>query len=490
MRALIHQSLLIMLALLPACLSAAEPWGENGAGNESPVNYPADPLQMERLREQLLDLDPDRENRLLIEQVREAEVANRVEYIDADTEEWKELDGQQLRWGGRLQADWVNWANDQDLGDQSNYFEFRRVRLFAAGSGYGVFDYMLELEFGDDSLPDADQFDDRFRLGAGGVELKDAYLQASDVPYLDNVRIGHFMAPVGLEQLTSSKNITFLERSLPMEFVPGREVGLAAFNHTAIANMTFAGGIFFHDMSDATYAIENDSQGYRLVGRLTHTPIYDQVSGGRLVLHTGLGYAYTQPRRRDDPDLPGVPFYPVKFDARPEIHRGDDLIDTGDLNTQRYHVLDAELALVYGAFSLQGEAVWTRVREFEQGTIDLYGGYLFASYFLTGESRNYNRREASFGPVTPYENFWIVDTMRGPQAGWGAWELAARWSYLDFSDLRGQQLNDLTIGCNWYWNPNTRMMFNWIHPFAQNSPIATAPQAEADILAVRLEVSF
>ena len=78
----------------------------------------------------------------------------------------------------------------------------------------------------------------------------------------------------------------------------------------------------------------------------------------------------------------------------------------------------------------------------------------------------------------------------------GAWELTTRWSYADMSDVDtsefppGQQLHNLTMGCNWYWNPYTRMMFNWIHPFAHNSPLSTSTSAGGDILALRMQVDF
>jgi phosphate-selective porin OprO/OprP len=68
--------------------------------------------------------------------------------------------------------------------------------------------------------------------------------------------------------------------------------------------------------------------------------------------------------------------------------------------------------------------------------------------------------------------------------------VACRWSYLDFTDVRGQQLTDVTLGVNWYWNPHTRMTFNWIHPFAKNSPVATTADAQGDVFGMRLGVDF
>ena len=61
---------------------------------------------------------------------------------------------------------------------------------------------------------------------------------------------------------------------------------------------------------------------------------------------------------------------------------------------------------------------------------------------------------------------------------------------MDSSEVASQQLNDLTVGCNWYWNPHCRMMLNWIHPFAHDSPVSGAGDAQGDVVAMRLHVDF
>jgi len=82
---------------------------------------------------------------------------------------------------------------------------------------------------------------------------------------------------------------------------------------------------------------------------------------------------------------------------------------------------------------------------------------------------------------------WVVNTGEGRCVGRGAWEATARWSYLDLTDgPDAEQMHDLTVGVNWYWNPHTRYMLNWIHPFT-NTP---AQNEEADIIAMRLQVDF
>jgi phosphate-selective porin OprO/OprP len=45
-------------------------------------------------------------------------------------------------------------------------------------------------------------------------------------------------------------------------------------------------------------------------------------------------------------------------------------------------------------------------------------------------------------------------------------EIALRYSTLDLNDgavVQGGELDDITLGFNWYFNPNMRLMFNYVH---------------------------
>ncbi len=446
------------------------------------------------LHEQVLNLEPSADNRRAIERVRE--VAKQTEVgVDTSSEEWIETKGQplSLRWGGRIHSDWATWADDsQFTGGQSDYIEFRRLRLMAAGEGYGVYFYQLELEFAPEGrlAPQTDIQTDTSGLVSGGVELKDAYLGMRDVAGLGTVKVGHYFTPIGLDGQTSSNSLTFLERSFASRFLPGREYGLSASNHTVEQDITWSYGIFAYEMRENLRAIENDNQGYRLIGRVTATPFYDQASEGRSMMHTGLGYAFSRPRVVDDPLRPTEGIRPVEFNARAEIHRGETLISTGTLDTASFHTTATELAWVHGPLSLQNEFIWTSLDDTTLGMMNFYGTYTQASYFLTGEHRPYDRRQGVFDRLVPLENAWFVPTPRGTSAGWGAWEVAARWSYMDLSAVNDQQLNDITVGMNWYLNPHSRLMFNWVHPIALNSVVSDLETAEGDALSARFQVDF
>lgn len=379
-------------------------------------NLPPDPAYMAA--------NPLGGSRLISNSMTLSDIAARLERVEAtladqkkeEQVQWEDVSGQKWKGkiGGRIMGDYVMFshqdaANLAAFGDQQNYFEFRRIRLFASGSGYGVYDYKLQLEFEPERGGVAP-----VNL-APAVAIKDLYVGIHDIPLLGYVRFGHYKAPFSLEKLTSSKYNTFMERALSNIFAPFRSVGVTAYNHTANDRFTWGYGAFFEGVSPTAHERIGDAQGVRVAVRGVWTPVY--TANGRGLLHIGGGWQYVDDR--DDS---------VRFRARPEVHEGSRFIDSGTIAARDYNVLNLELASIYGPFSLQSELFYTEINSIAGPQVDLYGAYAYASYFLTGESRAYKRHAAYFGRVKPHTNFWVVRTSDGPSAGWGAWELAARWS--------------------------------------------------------------
>ena len=111
------------------------------------------------------------------------------------------------------------------------------------------------------------------------------------------------------------------------------------------------------------------------------------------------------------------------------------------------------------------------------GKLNFGSFYIEGSHFPTGEHRIYRNSRASFDRVKPFHNL-------GNQNGWGAWEIALRYSQLDLNDqlINGGKLRDLTVGLNWYLNPTTRMMWNYV-PVLESSARAAfggPPNARQD----------
>ena len=117
---------------------------------------------------------------------------------------------------------------------------------------------------------------------------------------------------------------------------------------------------------------------------------------------------------------------------------------------------------------MQSELFAATLNRFNNVNTNFYGGYAYVSYFLTGENRPYNRKLGVFDRVRPYENFFRVKTCDGDTAtGMGGWEVGYRFSYIDMLDglhnVGAGEAADHTFGVNWYLNPYTRVMFNYVH---------------------------
>ena len=360
-----------------------------------------------------------------------------------------------LKFGGRLMAD-MGWISGSDLENDLGItlhdgVEFRRARLYVAGDFYEDLAFKLQFDF-----------------AGGDADLKDAYLKIKKVPLLGNLTLGHFKEPFSLNELTSSKYITFLERALPTVFVPSRNVGIMASNTAFDEQMTWAVGAF-RSTNDYGMLVSNDS--YNVTTRLTWNPLYEDK--GRKVLHFGGSYSRVNPSGG------------VQIRQRPEAHWTLYLTDTGIFaEPDSMNLFGAEAALVHGPFSIQGEYIANAVDSRTMGS-DLYfqGWYAQASYFLTGEHRPYKKSSGTFSRVKPKKN-WRQD------GGWGAWEVAARYSYLDLDEsglpVTARELQNVTVGLNWYLNPNVRLMCNYIRSMVDGSDT----NEDADIVALRVQVDF
>ena len=120
-----------------------------------------------------------------------------------------------------------------------------------------------------------------------------------------------------------------------------------------------------------------------------------------------------------------------------------------------------ESALVYGPFSAQGEYIQTNVLGKGYDNASLAGYYGYMTYFLTGESRNYKAKTGAWDRIKPNRNF----DMKG---GWGAWEVATGYDYMNlnsggFTGINGGQASTVKFGLNWYPHSHVRIMADYVH---------------------------
>lgn len=402
--------------------------------------------------------------------------------------------------GGRIQLDWAlfgqNAASMNHYGDWQDGVEFRRVRLYAKGEAFNVIDYKLQMDFADTDEANQGSVADTDGNGTGpddvdeliqSTAFKDVYITIKELPCIGHVRIGHYKEPFGLEQLTSANHISFLERSTSDEgaFVPGRHIGVMAFNHTENERLTWAIGAFRNELENGAEPPRrfDDDGGTAVTMRCTFLPWYDEATEGRGLLHLGTGYSY---RDVDDGTY--------RFRARPESHIAPYVVDTGNIaNVPDVNLFNAEAALVYGPFSAQSEYFHADVTRdgFADPAFD--GGYVFFSYFLTGEHRAYNRAKGVFTRTKPFENFFLVRTCDGHLAcGKGAWEVLYRYSYMDLNDagINGGEIRNHTVGLNWWLNPYTRMMWNYVNNRSTDDDPGVTPMTTQHIYEMRVAIEF
>lgn len=361
----------------------------------------------------------------LVKQAAEAEAQqNREQIREISVAESKKAAGEvvakaksskpSVKLGGRIQLD--AGSVHEDNVDHNSGTEFRRARLFAQGDLDENWGYKLQYDF----------------TSSGSNGIQDAYLDYKPM----KIRIGHAKEPFSLQNMTSSKYITFMERGLPHVFAEGRNIGIQTSRNGD--NWMIAGGIF-GDGRDGSSGGENN-EGWGLAARATIAPIH---ADGE-ILHLGTSLSY----RNVGGD------HTLRFQERPEAHITDTrIVDTTsfDANDLIRGVLEA--AYINGPFHVQGEYYLTEIDRQMSANEDLSfsGYYVEAGLFLTDDTLNYKASKGAYSKVTPSGDN-------------GAWQVAARFSSLDLSDedIDGGEADSFTLGLNWFATPNVRFSANYI----------------------------
>ena len=254
--------------------------------------------------------------------------------------------------GGLINYDTFAFGNE-DLKNSGLLFnnggEIRRLRLQVAGEAFCMMDYKLEVDFASTSRP----------------SMKDIYFTIKELPYVQNVRFGHFKEPFGLEQLTSDRFTTFMERSMVDDggfIVPSRNLGTMAFGWTENERATWAMGCFITDIVDnpVIYSTSvlpsgvtalDDKPQTAVTMRGTFLPWYYESNDTLGLWHLGGAYSYRATEGYRNGANPVVANYSI----RPEAHLAPAILGTNALPTVDTQLMGFETAVVYGPLSLQGE---------------------------------------------------------------------------------------------------------------------------------------
>ncbi len=338
---------------------------------------------------------------------------------------WHSADGvSEVRIGGRLHADTARFRDDiTSINDDS---AIRRARVAIGGHLGEAWRFRVEREFANNR--------------EGWRNLWVQYRPTRKSWF----KLGNFVAPFGLEDIAASNHSTFMERSLASALAPSYQTGVGFGTRGKFGDrrrhhhynwFLSVGSESLGDGDDDRH----DSSFRSLVSRLAYAPVAED----RKLVHLAVAAEYR--------DLDGNSGFRER--SKPESSLAPALLNTGLLaDVENVTSFGVEAATVNGPLSFQTEYMRSSLsRSNGRANPTFDGWYLQASYVLTGEHRKYRRSSASFGGIDPRHR-------------WGALELTARISQLDLIDetVRGGEARDISLGLNWYYRQNVRLMFNYI----------------------------
>ncbi|CAD6877916.1 Phosphate/pyrophosphate-specific outer membrane porin OprP/OprO [Methylomonas albis] len=339
----------------------------------------------------------------------------------------------------------------------------RRARIGIEGSYYKDFGYKFEYDFARGNGTVASGITDAFMTWNGYAPFA--------------VKIGQFKEPFSLEEATSNRYLTFIERNNVVNAFSDNDnaykvgLGLGYSQPRWTANIALqtesvgSGGASSSTSSLNTMGNTNRNNGsgdtgWGVTGRVTGLPWFEDKTK---FLHVGLSGSE---RQIDNNFKSDGTFSNGGISFGNQLNTNVDrtyILNTGQLTAngriaQRIARFGGETALVYGPFSAQAEYIQANVSGKGYNDEMLNGWYGYGSYFLTGESRAYKTSTGAWDRIKPKQNF-------NTHGGWGAWEIAAGYDYLNLVDgnINGGRATTGKVGVNWYPNSHIRLMANFIH---------------------------
>lgn len=292
-----------------------------------------------------------------------------------------------------------------------------------------------------------------FDFAGSTVEIKDAYIKYTFDKGNWNIKAGHYKESFGMETTTTSRYLTFMERSFMSKFDPSRHLGFQVNHWTD--HYLLIGGVHFNtigDFEDVEFSQrhnkkEGQDEGYSFTGRLALRPIID----AEKVLHLGVAATYRTPKTTLE--VPNS--YRFSTRSHTSINR-KKYVDTDVIsNVDNTTMFDFELAGKYKGFMFQSEYKLVNVNRMNNlSSVNFDGFYAQAGYLLFGGNYNYNKAEGEFTRIT-----------RGKK--YGDLEVAFRYDYVDANDfdaeILGGSADAYTVGLNYYFNPNIKFMMNYTY---------------------------
>jgi len=356
------------------------------------------------------------------------------------------------------------FASGDEAEAVTDQFLIRRARPIVQGTVAKYFDFYLNPDF-----------------GGGNTVLQDAYLDVRFTPKL-RFRVGKMKTPFGIERLQSAQSMLFVERALPNNLVPNRDIGLQVHGELLRGVLGYQLAVL-DGVADGGSVDTDNNDSKDLAGRLFVQPW--RTKGASPLRGVGFGVAGTTGQAT------GLLRPYVSVSQVPIVAYGAKVTADGD--RRRW---SPQAWFFGGPFGLLAEYVHVRhdVQIVETGkptaaaTLENTAWSVNGSWLVTGEA-------ATYGNVKP-KSFFV------PSAGtWGALQLVARFNRLDIDEetFRGgfadparsvRRADAWGGGLNWIWNDNLKYVLDYERTTFRGGAAEGADRPAENAVQTRLQLSF
>ncbi|RIL03431.1 MAG: porin [Proteobacteria bacterium] len=360
---------------------------------------------------------------------------------------------------GYAQSDsrWYGADEDDALSDA---FLLRRVRPIFEGALAGWIDFRLMPDFANSSLV-----------------LQDAYANLRPFGALAQLQAGKFKAPFGLERLQSGTALHFIERGLPTQLAPNRDLGVQLWGDWRGGLLTYQLAVM-NGVADGASTETDSNDAKEIVGRIFAKPF--QETTFEPLQNFGIGAAFSWGHQNGTPS-------DYRTAGQQRFFRW---ASNSELDSGRWRA-GPQLYWSWGPFGLLGEYYIsdnTVQRSGDEGDVDVHSWQLATTYVLTGEN-------ASFNGVLPREPF------SPGSGGFGAIELAARYGELTVDDeafdlgfasasSSAEQAREVTGGVNWYLNRWLKLQLDYSRTWFEGGAPDGEDRDTEHFVATRLQLAY
>ncbi len=307
--------------------------------------------------------------------------------------------------GGRIHLDFRAYTADFA---PPPTFLLRRARMEMEGVLYRMFEFKVQADFADDE----------------SLLLRDGFvnIHAKDVV---QVMAGQFKSPFSQEEIQSSKYMTFIERSMINNIVPGRSPGVMVHGHTESKVLQYGASV----QNDEGELGLNRNGGPDFFGQGRYKP-WREGALETFSFGGAIGFGKREQER----------FVSGRTSSRSVVY-----FDKVPLNGKLLR-RNVEAWWYPGPLSIQSEYDDLRAERNGLGLdgqdlpdVEARGFMVQVAYVLTGETND---------PDEP-----IVPSRPMHAGGAGAWEVGFRYQFFEVEGTeRANRVEDVTVALNWWFN--------------------------------------